>query len=185
MKCCQIKILYDFAIRRKWYGVLQLVLNCDHDRSIDKIRIIDDLFQLGYIKEQYIYEDEYEEDEYEEYYYDYAPFKKYVQFIRKHYLNEIDVDKIIEKACTDGVHTVVEGLILNNVDDISYYLDFTLNNLRFQQLKHSVSVFKRDYGKILLLFLKRVNNTSIDLNSVMNDVCHIGFSSVVLWLLQK
>ncbi|CAC5391347.1 unnamed protein product [Mytilus coruscus] len=180
LKFCNINILSDVANRQKWYGVLELLFK--HD-IIDTDQIIEDIYKR--LDDE---EDELEEDEFTVVDYDVEHCMKIVQLITKYYL-DIDVNKILKKAVDIGfhyiVHFVVEELLLDKIDNIENYLNITLDKLRLQQLNDDLLCFDRGHGQILMVLLQRVNTKFIDLDSVMNDVIHIGHSSAVLWLLEN
>ncbi|XP_052065566.1 uncharacterized protein LOC127705288 [Mytilus californianus] len=164
--------LFGTASRKKCCGVLKLLFEHDSKLSINTDQIIEVVYKHF----------EEEEDEVNE-----EHCMKIVRLMMKYYL-DIDVNKIIKKAVEIGLPNIVEKLLLDkvvNMHDIAHYLNITLDKLRRQQLNYSFVYFDRGRGKLLLLLLQRVNTKFIDLNSIMNDVCHIGHSSAVQWLLEN
>ncbi|VDI18995.1 Hypothetical predicted protein [Mytilus galloprovincialis] len=177
--CCNINQLFDIANKCRMNSVLELLFKHDINQSIHVDTIIDDIFKHR--------DDEEGHDmhvEYEDVYYDEVHCEQIIQLIVKYHSNYDNVNVLIEKAFQFGIHDIVE-LSLEKLDNISYYLDITLDKLRYQKLNGNVIRFDTGHGKILLLLLPRINYSSIDLNSVMNDICHIGHSPAVLWLLEN
>ncbi|VDI58122.1 Hypothetical predicted protein [Mytilus galloprovincialis] len=152
------------TFRRGWFNVLELLFKQDIDKSFSTDKVIKDaLQQLG----------------------NGTHCEKTIRLIIKYYLDYIDVNILMEKAVEVGCHSVVEELLLKKVDNISYLLDITLDKLRHQQLSYGFKILERDHRKILLLLLQKNNTKLIDLNSIMNDVCHIGHSPAIKWLLEN
>ncbi|VDI47785.1 Hypothetical predicted protein [Mytilus galloprovincialis] len=175
--CCNINKLLDVAIKFRMDGVLKLLFKHDINKSLHIDKIIEHIFKLKDDEEQYDMRDYYmySDDEY---------CQKIIQLIVKYYSNYVNVNELIEKACQFGIDDIVE-LFLEKLDNISYYLDITLLNLRNQQLNDDDICSDTGYGKIIMLLLPRMNYKFIDFNSVMNDICHIGHSSAVLWLIEN
>ncbi|VDI44552.1 Hypothetical predicted protein [Mytilus galloprovincialis] len=162
VKYRDLNILVSMAFRGGWINVLDLLFKHDFDKSFRTHNIIEDAFQqLG----------------------NGAHCEKTIQLIMKYYLDYINVNILMEKAIDVGCHSVVEELLLKKVDNISYLLDITLDKLRHQQL--SYEKFEREHGKILLLLLQKNNTKLVELNSKMNDLCQIGHSPAIQWLLEN
>ncbi|XP_071123569.1 uncharacterized protein [Mytilus edulis] len=175
IKCWNKNTLIDVANRGRWYNVLELLFIQDIDKSINKEKIVED-----------IYEDWSNENfQYEENVYEFAHFTKTVQLIMKYYSDHIVINKILKIAVEFGIHNCFEELLLDKVDNISYYLNITLDKLQSEQLYQGFISFDEGHGKILLLLLQRINSKCMNLNRVMNELCHIGHSSAVLLLLEK
>ncbi|CAC5391352.1 unnamed protein product [Mytilus coruscus] len=174
IKYCDINRLVEAAECYRWYSVLELLITHVSDLSIDIVQLIEKIFKCW---------DDWEEEEGEQVD---DHMENVFRLLLKHHMDNIDVANIImEKACDVGSHTVVEELLMDKFDNISYYLNITLAKClsrRFDEISVSND---GGYGKLLMLFLQRVNTKFIDLHSVMNDVCDIGHSSAVLWLLEN
>ncbi|CAG2227427.1 unnamed protein product [Mytilus edulis] len=150
------------ASERGWLDVLELLFQHDTNKSFHTDKVIEDVLQqLGNCM--------YREETF--------------TLITKYYVDYINVNILMEKAIDVGCHSVVEELLLKTVDNISYLLDITLDKLRHQQLCYEK--FERDHGKILLLLLQKNNTKLVELNSKMNDLCQIGHSPAIQWLLEN
>ncbi|XP_052065565.1 uncharacterized protein LOC127705286 [Mytilus californianus] len=157
----------DVAFNGRCCAVLEILFKHDIDKSIEIGTII-----------------EYACNRMDDVNWYHSKMEQIMQLSIKYYVGYIDVQKIIEKACATGFHDVVKDFVLDTVDNIPLYLDITLNSLMTQQVHYS-SRFEKSHEKILLLLLQSVNDKTIDLTRVMTDMCSIGHSSAVKWLLEN
>ncbi|XP_071123571.1 uncharacterized protein [Mytilus edulis] len=164
-----------------WYSVLELLIKHVSDLSINIVQLIEKIFKRWDDDDD---DDDEEEDEEREI--EYEHIEHVFRLLLKHHIDSIGVAEIIiEKACDVGSHRVVEELLMDKIDNISYYLNRTLNKCLSRRCDELSVSNDGGYGKLLMLFLQRVNTKFIDLRSLMNDVCNIGHSSAVLWLLRN
>ncbi|VDI03445.1 Hypothetical predicted protein [Mytilus galloprovincialis] len=164
---------FKMAVCYCWYSVLELLIAHISDLSIDIVQLVEKIFKQ--------WDDDEEEEDVE---CDYELMENVFRLLLKYHSDNIGVAELImKKACQNGSNCVVEELLLEKFDNISYYLNITLDKCLSQQLDGISISNGRGYGKLLMLFIQRVNSQFIDLNSLMNDLCHIGHSSAVLWLL--
>ncbi|XP_071123572.1 uncharacterized protein [Mytilus edulis] len=152
----------------------------DYDKCIDEMLGLGALVQL--VENLFKQWDDYDEDG--QYYY--KDIETFFRLLLKYHSDNIGVaEMIMEKACNVGSHRIVEELLLDKFDNISYYLNRTLDKCLSQGLDKIFVSNNGGYGKLLMLFIQRVNIKFIDLDSLMNDVCNIGHTSAVLWLLEN
>ncbi|CAG2189676.1 KANK [Mytilus edulis] len=176
MKYGDFNRFLEKADNYRWYRVLEFLITHVSDLSIDIVKLLEKIFKR--------WDDDDEEEEDGEY--DYEHIETVFRLLLKSHSDNIGVAEILmEKSCNVGSHCVVEDLLLEKFDNISYYLNITLDKCLSRQLDGISISNDGGYGKLLMLFVQRINTKFIDLDSLMSDLCNIGHSSAVLCLLEN